>query len=56
LGDGVKFPVTLTLLLNQSGMGLNANPELFNFKFVEFTGESGAGTCGPLANMPNMRC
>jgi hypothetical protein len=56
LGNGVKFLVTFTLLLNLSGMGSDAKPELFNFKFVQFTRECGSGTCVPLANMPNMRC
>ena len=37
LGNGVKFPVNLTLMLVLLGMGLDAKPELFNFKFTKFT-------------------
>jgi hypothetical protein len=55
LGNRVKFPVTFALLLNLSSMGSDAKPGLFNIKFVRFTGECGAGSCGPLANRPNMR-
>ncbi|HXP80444.1 MAG TPA: hypothetical protein VN976_11105 [Verrucomicrobiae bacterium] len=54
LGNGVKFPVTFTLLLNLSGMGSDAKPELFNFTVTQFTDERGPGTCHPMANMPNM--
>jgi hypothetical protein len=54
LGNGVKFPVTLTLLLHLPGMEPDAKPELFNFKFTQFTDERGPGTCHPMANMPNM--
>ncbi len=56
LGNGVKFPVTLTLLLHLPGMEPDAKPELFDFKFTQFTDERGPGTCSPMANMPNMRC
>jgi hypothetical protein len=56
LGNGVKFPVNLTQLLHLPGIGPDAKPELFNFKFTEFTDERGAGSCSPMANMPNMRC
>jgi hypothetical protein len=56
LGNGVKFPVTLTLLLHLPGMVPDAKPELFNFEFTQFTDERGPGTCHPAANMPNMRC
>ncbi len=56
LGNGVKFPVTLTLLLHLPGMEADAKPELFNFKFTQFTDERGPGSCHPMANMPNMRC
>jgi len=56
LGNGVKFPVTLTLLLHLPGMEPDAKPELFNFKFTQYTDERGPGTCHPMANMPNMRC
>jgi hypothetical protein len=54
LGNGVKFPVTLTLLLHLPGMEQDAKPELFNFTFTQFTDERGPGTCHPMANMPNM--
>ena len=54
LGNGVKFPVTLTLLLHLPGMEPDAKPELFNFTFTQFTDERGPGTCHPMANMPNM--
>jgi hypothetical protein len=56
LGNGVKFPVTLTLLLHLPGMEQDAKPELFNFRFAQFTDERGPGTCHPMANMPNMHC
>jgi hypothetical protein len=56
LGNGVKFPVTLTLLMHLPGMQPDAKPELFNFKFTQFTDERGPGTCHPMASMPNMRC
>lgn len=56
LGNGVKFPVTLTLLLHLPGMEQDAKPELFNFKFAQFTDERGPGNCHPMANMPNMHC
>jgi hypothetical protein len=56
LGNGIKFPVTLTLLLHLPGMEPDAKPELFNFTFGQFTDERGPGTCHPMANMPNMRC
>ena len=54
LGSGVKFPVTLTLLLHLPGMAPDAKPELFNFEFKQFTDERGPGSCHPMANMPNM--
>jgi hypothetical protein len=54
LGNGVKFPVTLTLLLHLPGMEPDAKPELFNFTFTQFTDERGPGTCHPMANMPNL--
>ena len=47
LGEGVKFPVTLTLLLHLPGMEPDAKPELFNFTFTQFTDERGPGTCTP---------
>lgn len=56
LDNGVKFPVTLTLLLHLPGMEPDAKPELFNFTFTQFTDERGPGTCHPMANMPNMHC
>jgi hypothetical protein len=56
LGDRVKFPVTLTLHLRLPGMVSSAKPELFNFKFTEFTDERGSENCSPMANMPNMGC
>jgi hypothetical protein len=54
LGNGVKFPVNLTLLLHLPGMEPGAKPELFNFTFTQFTDERAPGTCHPMANMPNM--
>lgn len=56
LGNGVKFPVTMTLLLHLPGMEPDAKPELFNFKFTQFTDEHGPGSCRPMPSMPNMRC
>jgi len=56
LGDGVKFPVSLTVLLHLPGMAADAKPELFDFKFTQFTDENGPGSCAPMAKMPNMRC
>ena len=56
LGNAVKFPVAVTLLLHLPGMKPNAKPELFNFKFTKFTDESGPRPCRPMANMPNMPC
>jgi len=56
LGNGVKFPVTLTLLLHLPGMEPDAKPELFNFQFTQFKDERGPGTRHPMANKPNMRC
>ncbi len=54
LGNGVKFPVTITLHLHLPGMEPDAKPELFNFKFTQFTDERGPGSRSPMANMPNM--
>jgi hypothetical protein len=56
LGEGIKFPVAVTLLLHLPGMPPDAKPELFNFTFQKFTDENGPGTCAPMAKMPNMRC
>jgi hypothetical protein len=56
LGNGVKFPVILTLLLHLPGMEPDAKPELFDFKFTQFTDEHGPGTCRPMPSMPNMHC
>jgi hypothetical protein len=56
LGDAVKFPVSLTLLLHLPGMAPDAKPELFNFTFTQFTDENGPGSCSPMKNMPNMKC
>lgn len=56
LGNGVKFPLTLTLHLHLPGMEPDAKPELFNFTFTQFTDERGPGSCHPMASMPNMRC
>ncbi len=55
LGDGVKFPIALTVLLHLPGMAPDAKPELFNFSFKGFTDERGPGTCTPMAKM-NMGC
>ncbi len=54
LGSGVKFPATITLHLHLPGMKPDAKPELFNFKFTQFTDERGLGSRSPKANMPNM--
>jgi len=56
LGNGVKFPLTLTLLLHLPGMEPDAKPELFNFSFTQFTDERGPGSCRPMPSMPNMHC
>jgi hypothetical protein len=56
LGNRVKFPVTLTLLLLLPGVEPDAKPELFNSKFTQFTDERGPGSRSPGANMPNLRC
>jgi hypothetical protein len=56
LGDRMKFPVSLTLLVHLPGMPADAKPELFNFTFTGFTDEQEPGSCSPMANMPNMRC
>jgi hypothetical protein len=55
-GDGVKFLVTLTLLLHLPGMEPDAKPELFDLKFTQSTDERGPGSCHLIAKMPNMRC
>ncbi len=54
LGDAVKFPVALTVLLHLPDTPPDAKPELFNFTFTKFTDEHGPGTCVPMAKMPNM--
>ena len=56
LGDGLKFPVTLTVLLRLPGMAATSRPELFNFIFKEFTQEPQPAACTPAAIMPNMHC
>ncbi len=56
LGDTVKFPVAITLLLRLPGMQPNAKPEMFNFNFTRFTVENGPGPCGHMAGMPDMPC
>jgi hypothetical protein len=55
LGEGVKPPVALTLVLRLPGMAPDDKPELFNFKFTQFTDENGPGTTAPMGNMPGMR-
>jgi len=45
-----------TLRLHLRGVEPDAKAELFNSGFTQFTNERGPGTCGPKANMPNMRC
>jgi hypothetical protein len=55
LGDSVKFPVSITLLLHLPGMADDAKPELFNFTFTGFTDERGPGTCTPMPRM-GMNC
>src|ERR1700686_2469278 len=37
LGEGVKFPIALTVLLRLPEMPPDAKPELFNFSFTKFT-------------------
>jgi len=56
LGNGLKFPVALTVLLRLPGMSATSRPELFNFIFKEFTQEPQPAACTPAANMPNMHC
>ena len=56
MGNGVKFRVTLTLLIHLPGTEPETKPEPPNFKFTKFTGERGPGSCSTMANMPNMRC
>jgi hypothetical protein len=56
LGNGVKFPVALTVLLRLPGMPANSKPELFNFVFKQFTQAAAAGGCTPMAGMSNMHC
>ena len=52
LGNGVKFPLTLTLLLHLPGMEPDAKPELHNFRFTRITNERGPESCSPMAKMP----
>lgn len=54
LGDAVKFPVALTVLLHLPDTPPDAKPELFNFAFTKFTDENGPGNCAPMAKMPDM--
>jgi hypothetical protein len=56
LGNGLKFPVALTVLLHLPGMAATSRPELFNFIFKEFTQEPQPAACTPAANMPIMHC
>jgi hypothetical protein len=56
LVGGVKFPVSLTLLLNLPSMELDAKSDVFRLTFTGFTDECGTGYCCPISNMPNMRC
>lgn len=56
LGDAVKFPIDLTVLLRLPGMSPDSKPELFNFTFAKFTDEHGPGSCRPMPSMPNMHC
>ncbi len=56
LGNGVKFLVSVTLLLHLPAMEPDAIPELFNFRFTKFTDVRWPGTCSPKANMPSLRC
>jgi hypothetical protein len=48
--------VIVTLLLRLPGMAPNARPEVFTFRFAQFTEESAAGGCGSLSSMPNVHC
>ena len=56
MGNGVKFPWVVTLLLHLPGMEADAKLELFDFEFTQFTDGLGPGIRYPMANMPNMRC
>jgi hypothetical protein len=56
LGDAVKLPINLTVLLRLPGMSEDSKPELFNFTFDKFTDEHGPGSCRPMPSMPNMHC
>jgi hypothetical protein len=39
LGNGLKFPVALTVLLRLPGMSAGSRPELYNFTFKQFMDE-----------------
>jgi hypothetical protein len=54
VGNDVKFPVNITLLLHFPDMAPDAKPELFNFTFTKFTDEHSGGNCVPMSSMPNM--
>jgi hypothetical protein len=54
LGGGVKFIVTLNLLLHLPGAEPDAKPELFHFRIRQFTDGRGTVSCSPTAGMPNM--
>lgn len=56
LGDRVRFPVAITLQLHLPGMESSAKPELFNFRFAEFTDGRRSQNCRPMAGMPDMGC
>ena len=54
LGEGIKLPISLSLVIHFPGQPPDARPELFTFPFSKFTDENGAGTCSPMAKMPGM--
>jgi hypothetical protein len=55
VGQNLKFPVNLVMLLRLPGMAPDAKPELFNFTFTRFTDEHGPGSCTPMPRM-GMSC
>jgi hypothetical protein len=56
LGNGVKFAVSLTVLLLLPGTGLDAKPELPNLGFPEFTTGWRPGMRNLMGSMSKMRC
>jgi hypothetical protein len=54
LGEGMKFPVTLTVMIHLPGMPPHTRPELFTFKFSKFTDENSSEACVPSMKMQGM--